>query len=114
MNNNILITVDRTLNEEELKQLDLEKLRYAYSCLKSLHETTNNRILVLEGQKNSLIEEKHLLEMQKVQWESEKIKQQLMIHQTISSLNKKSNEYLEENQQLQQEIKELKNRLEAD
>ena len=97
---------------DEKGESDAERIRYAYTCLKRHHDIANDRILTLEEEKNAMMARLHVLEMQRQQWETEKVKQQLMIHQTLTSSNATSNKYLEENQELRQEIQKLREEIE--
>lgn len=49
-----------------------------------------------------------LLEMEKKQWETEKLIQQAIIQQALNKSNATSNEYLEENNKLKAELEKIR------
>jgi len=68
-------------------------------------------ISVVEGLEAELAELKRInaiLEAEKMQWVAEKMAQQAIIQQALSDANATSNQYLEENRELKEEIKRLK------
>lgn len=95
-------------------ETNVDRLRYAFTCLRTLHESANKRIIELELERGKLVEEKQLLEMQKLQWDAEKVKQQAIIHQTLSGANAQNNKYLEENEKLRVEIRSLREKMNAE
>jgi hypothetical protein len=50
-----------------------------------------------------------LMEMQKKQWEAEKVKQQQIFQLMLDNKNKEHNEILEENERLRGQLRKLKN-----
>ena len=90
------------------KETSVDNIKHAYASLKAVHESLNSRVLKLEDEKSTLIAKVHILEMQKQQWEAEKVKQQMMIQQALTRQNSTSNKYLQENAALRVEIRTLR------
>ena len=78
---------------------------------KELYESACNAIQSLEREIAELKQNITFISNEKKQWEAERFVQQNIIHQAITSANAKSNEYLEENRKLKDEIYNLKARL---
>ena len=78
---------------------------------RELYESACAAITALESEVVELRQINTFIVNEKKQWETEKFVQQNIIQQALSSANSKSNEYLEENRQLKEEIAHLKAQL---
>lgn len=78
---------------------------------RELYESACVAITALEKENTELRQINIFVTNEKKQWETEKFVQQNIIQQALSSANSKSNEYLEENRQLKEEIASLKAQL---
>jgi uncharacterized phage infection (PIP) family protein YhgE len=72
-----------------------------------LYESTKAAAAQLELQVAGLKALNKVLEAEKRQWQADKIRQQEIIREVINEANSRSNQYLEENRQLKEELRKL-------
>jgi hypothetical protein len=75
---------------------------------RNLYESMCEAVRALEKENAELKQKCLVMEAQKKQWELEKITQQQIIQQSLNSSNTTNNRYLEEINQLRDEINRLK------
>jgi len=90
--------------EEEEKNKDKSDLLRRLNIM-------SDAISRLDTENNLLKSQIQVLEAQKVQWEAEKIKQQMIIQQSLFASNNTNEQYLQENQSLRSELIKVKERL---
>lgn len=88
--------------------MTFDELEKAYNSLKRVHDAMNTAYLSMEREIETIKMQNAILTAEKKQWEVEKVQQQMIIQQTLTSSNEVSNKYLEENKQLKEELKRLK------
>lgn len=89
-------------------KMEFEDLDRDFNNLKNIHNSTNEAVMALERENLRLRNLNELLSSERKQWEQDKIFQQQIIQQALTSSNFTNNSYLEENQRLKEEIKLLK------
>lgn len=93
------IVAERLDGDEEKVPDDTWKKRY--DSFMQAHVKAMDEVTRLQRQVD-------MLKQEKLSWDADKVKQQLMIQQTLQGSNATSNAYLEENQELRAEIKKLR------
>jgi regulator of replication initiation timing len=73
-----------------------------------LYEGLATRVPQLESQVRMLVQENDILKMEKKQWVAEKEQQTAIIQQTLAGVNSQTQDILEENGRLKEEIAQLK------
>ena len=87
-----------------MKDVPLEQQLAEY---KQRLEAANGAIEKLQPEVNRLRMQVSLHEAQKAQWEGERLKQNTIIHQALSTSNTTSNDQLEEIERLRNKVREL-------
>lgn len=89
---------------------DYDELRKSFDGLKRVHDSMNQAYSALEQELERVKMRNEILTAEKKQWEMEKASQQMIIQNALTQSNSVSNQYLEENRRLKEEIKLLKSK----
>lgn len=74
------------------------------------YDAAQDALAELTRELNILKQRIAILEAEKIQWEQQKLLQETIIQQALTSANATNNNYLEENSRLKEEIRRLKDR----